>query len=445
MKRIPAAVLAVAAIVASASAARAQDDEKARRIKEQSVEERLKALEQKTQAVPLDSKDPVVAFTANNGLKFKSADGNFEGAIGGRLYFVYRHIFERRDAGTTGADLFTIDTARIQLDGTFYKDYFYRIEAEAGKGADFFMKDVYIGWKGIEGHTFQFGQFKEPFSQEENCSSRFNDFAERSLVNRIVPAHDIGMMWRSEFAEKIIGVELGVFNGSGRNAADTNDEKDLAARVRVTPFRAGDNDWLKQLRIGVAMTYGDVDTTAFPTGADITGADFSNLVMIDFTGTEDGVRTRMGLEFSWNMGPASVRAEYVTLNREVITATGDDDFDTDAYYLQFTYLLTGETKPLENRVVPKKNFSVKEGTWGAWELAFRIANLDASDGEDAGVVAAGANQEVQEITVGVNWWMTQNMRLMLNYEMFSFDEDVPNAGDPIDDQSIFYTRLQIDF
>ena len=30
-------------------------------------------------------------------------------------------------------------------------------------------------------------------------------------------------------------------------------------------------------------------------------------------------------------------------------------------------------------------------------------------------------------------------------EMFSFDEDVANAGDPIDDQSIFYTRLQIDF
>jgi phosphate-selective porin OprO/OprP len=193
------------------------------------------------------------------------------------------------------------------------------------------------------------------------------------------------------------------------------------------------------------MTYGDVDTLDIGTTGDITGADYTNLQMINVTGVEDGVRTRLGLEVSWIFGSASVRAEYVTMNREVIVGADTEDFDTDAYYLQFTYLLTGEAKPLENRVVPKKNFSIKEGTWGAWELAIRYASLDMSDGEDATVVAAGANQEVTEITLGVNWWMTQNVRLMLNYEMFSFDEDVPNAGDPIDDQSIFYTRLQIDF
>src|SRR5262245_36311572 len=160
MKRIPAAVLAVAAMVASASVVRAQDDEKARKIREQSIEERLKALEQKTQAVPLDSKDPVVAFTANNGLKFKSADGNFEGAIGGRFYFVYRSVFDRADAGGSLPDSFIVDTARIQLDGTFYKEFFYRIEAEFAKTGQFTPKDCYMGWKGLEDATFQFGQMK---------------------------------------------------------------------------------------------------------------------------------------------------------------------------------------------------------------------------------------------------------------------------------------------
>src|SRR5262245_17266983 len=199
MKRIPAsAVLAVFAMVVGASSAWSQEGDKERKIREEAMKERVESLEKKAQEG--------ISFTNSNGLKFKSGDGNFEGAIGGRIYFVYRHIFERKDSVTTGADLFTIDTARIQLDGTFYKAYFYRVEAEAGKGADFFMKDVYIGWKGLEGHTFQFGQFKGPFSQEETCSSRFNDFAERSLVNRLVPQHDIGMMWKSEFADKIIGV-----------------------------------------------------------------------------------------------------------------------------------------------------------------------------------------------------------------------------------------------
>src|SRR5687767_7514221 len=132
MMRIAAAVLTVAAMVASASNAMAQDPDRERKIEQEALEERLKALEQKTQHVPLDSKDALVTFSANNGLKFKSGDGNFEGAIGGRFYFIYRHIFERVDGGTTRADAFDVDTARIQLDGTFYKDFFYRIEAEAG-------------------------------------------------------------------------------------------------------------------------------------------------------------------------------------------------------------------------------------------------------------------------------------------------------------------------
>lgn len=436
MRNPAAAVLAVTAILIGASAAQAQgqDDEATRKLREDSMKERVDALEKKAQ--------DGVSFTNNNGLKFKSGDGNFEGAIGGRFYFIFRNVFERRDTGTTRANAFDVDTARIQLDGTFYKDFFYRLEAEAGKQADFFMKDVYMGWKGVENWSFQFGQFKEPFSQEENCSSRFNDFAERSIVNRLVPAHDIGMMATTTFADKVVELQLGFFNGSGRNAAENNDEKDLAARVRVTPFRGGDNEWLKQLRIGLAFTYGDVDNLAL---GDINGADITNLTMIDFTGTEDGVRTRIGFELSWMSGPMSVRAEYVTMNREVIVAADREDFDTTAYYIQFTYLLTGETKPLENRVVPKKNFSIKDGAWGAWELAVRLATFDATDGEDAGVVAAGANQEIQEITFGVNWWMTPNVRLMLNYEMFTMDEDVPNGGDPIDDQSIFYTRFQIDF
>ncbi len=445
--RIPAAVLAVTAILASAAVASAQDDDKARRIKEQSMEERLKALEQKTQSVPLDSKDPIITWTANNGLKFKSGDGNFEGAIGGRIYFIYRNVFERVDAGGSLPNTFSVDTARIQLDGTFYKDYFYRIEFEHSKTGSVALKDGYIGWKGLEEATFQFGQMKEPFSQEETCSSRFIDFAERSILNRIVPAHDIGFMAKGTLAEKIFEWELGIFNGgsrnaAGRNANDVNDEKDIALRVRATPFKTSDNDWIKNLRIGLAYGIGDVDTTAI---ADVTTGDLSGLTVLDFNGTEDGLRTRMGVELSWLMGPASVRAEYMTVNQEIITATGTGDFDITGYYFQVTYLLTGETKPLENRVKPNKPFSIKDGGMGAWELAFRIANLDASDG-DVDAIPTANNQKVDEITVGVNWWLTQNFRVMLNYERFEFDEDIPQAGSsPIGDQSLFYTRIQIDF
>src|SRR5688572_18154888 len=163
--RIAAAVLVVTAMCGAASEAWAQQDEKERKMREESMKERLDAVEKKVQEG--------VTFTNNNGLKFKTADGNFEGAIGGRFYFVYRNIFERVDAGTTLANSFVVDTARLQLDGTFFKEFYYRIEAEAGKNDDFRIKDSYLGWKGLEGHSFQFGAFKEPFGMEQTTSSRF--------------------------------------------------------------------------------------------------------------------------------------------------------------------------------------------------------------------------------------------------------------------------------
>ena len=96
--RIPAAVLVVTAMWGAASTAWAQQDDKEKKMREESMKERLDAMEKKVN----DS----VTFWANNGLKFKTADGNFEGAIGGRFYFVYRNIFERVDLGTTAANGF---------------------------------------------------------------------------------------------------------------------------------------------------------------------------------------------------------------------------------------------------------------------------------------------------------------------------------------------------
>ena len=53
------------------------------------------------------------------------------------------------------------------------------------------------------------------------------------------------------------------------------------------------------------------------------------------------------------------------------------------------------------------------------------------------------------MTVGLNWWWTPHMRLMFNYEMLKFDEEViPDATEPtetIDEDTCFYVRYQVDF
>jgi phosphate-selective porin OprO/OprP len=146
----------------------------------------------------------------------------------------------------------------------------------------------------------------------------------------------------------------------------------------------------------------------------------------------------------------SVRAEYGVVNTELndVPAALESDFDQVGYYVQGSYILTGEDKPLENRIKPRNNLNLSEGNLGAFELAARFSVLDTSDGEDAGVVAITANQKTQEIVIGLNWWWTHNIALRLNWVHLGYDEDrigIKTGNEDDDSQDIFYVRWQIDF
>ena len=58
-------------------------------------------------------------------------------------------------------------------------------------------------------------------------------------------------------------------------------------------------------------------------------------------------------------------------------------------------------------VKPKKNFKWGESL-GAIELAARYSALDLADEDISG-------GRLQDTTVGVNWYLNPNMRIMLNY------------------------------
>lgn len=381
-------------------------------------------------------------------LSFESPDGNFTAKVGGRIYFVYRHIFNRGDGVGGAPDSFIMDTARIQLDGTFFKDFYYRVENEAKTGSAYNLNDCYVGWSGLKPYvSLQGGQFKVPFSQEETTSSRFIDFAERSLVNRFIPSRDIGLMLYGDVGDKIFEWWLGVFDGNTKNAVDTNDEKDLAVRIFVTPLRNSDMSILKQFRLGFDLTVGDHDGPGAQ--ADITDGDLGGITIFDFNANTylDGLRTRYNIGLSWLYGPASLRGEYMVIKQELVDAAPKSSFQIKGFNVQGTFLLTGEEKALENRVKPKNNLNPLEGGWGAFELAARYAMVDVSDAEDAGLIAATANQKTSQVTVGLNWWWTSNMCVRINWEHLMFDEDLAiGKGDsPEGTQDIFYVRWQVDF
>jgi len=70
---------------------------------------------------------------------------------------------------------------------------------------------------------------------------------------------------------------------------------------------------------------------------------------------------------------------------------------------------------------------LSKGGWGAWEIAGRYSTIDLNDNNEYG-------GELRDITLGVNWYMENNLKLMFNY--IQYDADNYN------DDTIFQTRLQ---
>ena len=439
-----------------------QDDAEAiRKLQEQAAKEKQQEKDELPARVSKLEKSMSSAgqtWDASKMLSFASADGNFTAKIGGRIYMNYRHVFDRDDGGAGGAaDTFWVDTARFQMDGTFYKDFFYRVEGEAksnsGAGA-VLTKDVYIGWNMGEILTLKGGQMKVPFSAEETCSSRFIDFAERSIINRWMPAHNQGFLFNGAFAEKIFEWTLGAMNTNvsrdqGKGTFDASDEKDVVGRLFISPFRNGSGA-LKNTRLGFDFTVGDVDNAAQP---DITNGDLGGTVMTDFAATTslDGLRTRLLGSLAWAHGPFSLRAEYSTVKQDLQESLPESEYEVTMWLAQATWLVTGEDKVIDNRIKPNHNFAPLNGGWGAFELAFRAAQYEVGDEvQTAGVALVGAtgNLKTQEITLGVNWWWTPNVCWRINYEMLSYDEEIAalKTGNEADDkQDVFIVRWQIDF
>lgn len=389
----------------------------------------------------LSTQDAPVTLSWRDGLQFKADDGNFQATLGGRVLAHYRAVFDRPDAGQSNPDTLYLRQARVDVQGKLYKEFDFRLYLDFPTGAAAnagTLQDAYVGWSRHPEFTVKVGQFKEPFSQEQTTTLRATDFVERSVLDRLAPGRDLGVLFSGKIGA--FEYELGAFNGAGRAVVDANDEKDVAARVRVTPVDG--------LRLGLSGTAGDVDSISLAgvggTALDLTTTELQINFLDATAGTIDGLRTRIGAELTFLWESFGLRAEWVRRTDTVTQGTLDeDDVDTTAWNVSLTWLLTGEKKTLEARIVPKS--SVADGGWGAFELAVRAAGLEIDDEIfSAGVATrAGNDDQVTTFTVGINGYLTRNVRISPNVVVEKFNEEITAK-----EEDTFHgvlVRFQIDF
>lgn len=197
-----------------------------------------------TEANPAAEQSVAVEKTENKVKAFANKHLNLSGYL--------QTGFEWNQANSPEAS-FYVKRARVSLTGDFLKEKFdYRLQVDMAGSPK--ICDLYIRYKPFSALNFEIGQFKIPFSYEnENCGPTTVEFIEYSYITTFITRNngkydgiastgrDIGFQLYGGFIERdgynIINYNLGVFNGSGINCKDNNSSKDLIARLLIKPFK----------------------------------------------------------------------------------------------------------------------------------------------------------------------------------------------------------------
>jgi len=422
-----------------------------------------------------------VKASFKDGLVFESGDKSFKAQINGRVHADYRwfdHDEGDNNTAPTGvtnsitnvtnvADTYDIRRARLGFKAN-YKDY-YEVEVVADLGNTTTLDVGYLNvawWKQAQ---FRFGQFKMPMNLEELTSSNNIDFMERSFVNSLAPAKEIGAMVHGT-PFKGVTYALATSNGNAKVAESDvrEDDKDVIGRVTANFAEMMDNKDMV-LHAGLSYSTGDLPNGATAGVAGRTearGATFFRAPVFSNSPLYRNVdRTRTGLEGAVAYGPFKVQAEWMKMNNDFETDTRGYDLDIKNWYVQALWTITGEhyadiyKNGAFGGIKPKSDFDPKTFKGGAWEIGVRYSKFDASDYNTLGIAqgttdadittkAAGFS-EADAYTVGVKFLPNANMRFMLNYVQTDFEDRIGGTtggiivnNERIDDEKALIMRAQ---
>jgi phosphate-selective porin OprO and OprP len=372
-----------------------------------------------------------------SGLKLDSVDGAFKLSIFGRVQLDFTS-FDRDDDNEAALGDMKFGTefrrVRIGAGGTIYRNVEYKAEfdfADSGTGAANFA-DVYMQLNGVGGQpvNVRVGHFDEPLSLERVTSSKYTTFTERSLVegSGFAPGRNTGAMVYGQALANHLAWFLGAFrdtNAFGNYVSPARPgENNVTARVAGRPWISEDGvDWV-HLGAAVSRRNPNAETVQFRARPEVhVGPRF-----VDTGAIATAKRnTVWDLESAVNLGSFHAQAE---MARAMIDGTeGDDDVAFQAESIQVGYFLTGDYRDYDapmarwNRLKMKKNYGA-DG-WGAFEIAARWSHVDLNDGDVEG-------GKMTDWTVGINWYLNPNTKVMLDWIHFNPDREVTKSGKTYD-------------
>ncbi len=365
---------------------------------------------------------------AQNGiLVFSSKDGKYKYWFDNRVYFDgLIGLGEPLNPIGNGVN---IRRARFALKATIDKNWYGEIDLDFA-GAEMEVKDMIIKYQ-RDNWNIKAGNFKEGFSMESTTTSRYVTFIERSLVNDFAPSRHLGFQsnyWGKHFLA-IGGVhfraageleEVGFAKDANKDFG-TSDGYSLTGRFVYMPIQEKG----KVVHIGVGASHRTPKTDLeVPNSYRYSERAFSKINRKKYLDTDDimdvesNMIANIELAGAWNQ--FMFTGEYM-INK--ITRTGElEEINLDGAYAQVGMLLFGGSYVYNNK---EGEFTqVNRGNdWGDIELAFRFDYMNVND-FDAKIYGGAANA----YTLGLNYHVNDNVKLMLNYAYINHDRYANGKG-----------------
>jgi phosphate-selective porin OprO/OprP len=315
---------------------------------------------------------------------------------------------------------------RFYNSGELYGNVKYKLQLDFADGKIDF-KDVWmeLGELPFQGKV-RIGNFKEPFRLESITSSKYITFMERALPIAMSKERNTGAMYHNIFGEKV-SLQTGIFLQGDSFGNDKKITKKVKITSRITYLAM--NDGNKLLHLGASNSIRKIRDKTYRFSSRAENHLGTNLLEIEFTDVE---KTNIfGWEIAYVNNFLSIQAEYLQAN--VVEAV---ETELSSYYGQISYFLTGESRLYISslngfgRVKPNNNYG--GGGKGAFELVARISNMD---------LAAANEGTLDDITLGMNWYLNPYTRVMLNYVM---GEKTDFSGEVTNEDAVMM-RIQVDF
>lgn len=297
------------------------------------------------------------------------------------------------------------------------------------------FQDLYLRYSGLRRTQIFLGNMREPIGLDWLTSSKNTLFMERAQMTALIPPMHLGVA--ANTYGRNWAAFAGIFGERLQDGINARNGWGVSGRVVYTPVQTRQN----VLHVGLSGAHREPTENVGPFTNTHQAFD-AETVRFSSVGRIRNFSQIFAAELAASHGPVLMQFEYLRTFADRQQLLKPPEFDS--WYMQAGWVMTGEKRRYSrvsrafDGVKPNSKFSLNGGT-GAWEVGVRYGELSPIGQKQLG------NKE-SNLTLGVNWYPTDYMRVMANYIRVQSDLDLSRIPSPRNEHAnIFAMRVQIEF